>query len=332
MQHSLTAMLFAVAMLHDCLASCLVHGQLTNDIQNGVVLSRAYDSLNRPTGYRLMQNAECRMQNDGGGNLANLVNPVEVSYSYDSLGRFSGVGFNAEAQRSRGDFEYSYLPGTDLISGYTAGGFSRSVTYESNRTLIAAITNSFSPAGETYHLPLSTYHYSNDSLGRRPAITRGGAAFGDLAGATDAYGYNLRSEVVSSTRTPADSPVRGFDYAYAYDPIGNRTSATDYDEQGNPLVSSYSANALNQYTSRTVPGYATLRGEAATNATITVNERPVWRIGQERLLPNMAAGQPPPEKSGGHTTCEYDCGSFHHSIKIYGKCPDPGWYKLKGVW
>ena len=77
---------------------------------------------------------------------------------------------------------------------------------------------------------------------------------------------------------------------------------------------------------------SSLRGEAATNATVTINERPVWRIGQERLLPNMAAGQPPPEKSGGHTTCEYDCGSFHHSIKIYGKCPDPGWYKLKGGW
>ena len=37
--------------------------------------------------------------------------------------------------------------------------------------------------------------------------------------------------------------VMPFDF---YDPIGNRTSATDYDEQGNPLVSSYSANALNQ--------------------------------------------------------------------------------------
>ena len=136
-------------------------------------------------------------------------------------------------------------------------------------------------------------------------------------------------------QAPNPSTLQLFNLAtisYAYDPIGNRTSATDYDEQGNPLVSTYSANALNQYTSRTVPGYAAICGEAATNATITVNERPVWRIGQERLLPNMAAGQPPPEKSGGHTTCEYDCGSFHHSIKIYGKCPDPGWYKLKGGW
>ena len=88
------------------------------------------------------------------------------------------------------------------------------------------------------------------------------------------------------------SYLPGTDLVSATDPIGNRTSATDYDERGNALVSSYTANALNQYTSRTVPGYAAVRGEAATNATVTVNERPVWRIGQERLLANMAAGQP----------------------------------------
>ena len=121
-------------------------------------------------------------------------------------------------------------------------------------------------------------------------------AFGDLSGATDAYGYNLRSEVVSSRRTLADSPVRGFDYDYAYDPIGNRTSATDYDEQGNPLVSSYTANALNQYTQRTIPGYAALRGEAATHATVTVNERPVWRINQS--IGGSAA--PTSARSGGN--------------------------------
>ena len=100
-----------------------------------------------------------------------------------------------------------------------------------------------------------------------------------LFGVMNAYGYNLRAEVVSSRRTFDGAEVRGFDYDYAYDPIGNRTSATDYDEQGNALVSSYTANALNQYTQRTVPGYAAVRGEAATNATVTVNERPVWRSG-----------------------------------------------------
>ena len=87
--------------------------------------------------------------------------------------------------------------------------------------------------------------------------------------------------------------VMPFDF---YDPIGNCTSATDYDEQGNPLVSSYTANALNQYTQRTVPGYAVLRGEAATNATVTVNERPVWRINQS--IGGSAA--PTSARSGGN--------------------------------
>ena len=35
-----------------------LHGQLTNEVQNGVSLARTYDSLNRPTGYTIMQNAE----------------------------------------------------------------------------------------------------------------------------------------------------------------------------------------------------------------------------------------------------------------------------------
>ena len=280
-----------------------IHGQLTNEVQNGVVLSRTYDSLNRPTGYSLCTSASLRL-----------------NYSYDSLGRFSGVGFNAEAQRGRVDFDYSYLPGTDLISGYTStttsprsgsnlGGsaaqtsprsginlLTRSVTYEPNRNLISAITNSFTNPSTLQPFNLSTFAYLNDALGRRVEVTRSGAAFGDLAGATDAYGYNLRSEVVSSRRTLSDSPVRGFDYDYDYDPIGNRISATDYDEQGNALVSSYTANALNQYTSRTVPGYAALRGEAATNAIVTINERPVWRINQS--IGGSAA--PTSARSGGN--------------------------------
>ena len=28
-----------------------LHGQLTNEVQNGVTIARTYDALNRPTGY-----------------------------------------------------------------------------------------------------------------------------------------------------------------------------------------------------------------------------------------------------------------------------------------
>ena len=124
------------------------------------------------------------------------------------------------------------------------------------------------------------FGYSNDAAGRRTAISRSGEAFGDLSGAVDAYGYNLRSEVVSARRTKGGASVRGFDEDFSYDPIGNHVATTNYDETGSAIVSEYTANSLNQYTSRTVPGVAAARGFALTNATVTVNESPTWRLGE----------------------------------------------------
>ena len=124
------------------------------------------------------------------------------------------------------------------------------------------------------------FGYSNDAAGRRTAISRSGEAFGDLSGAVDAYGYNLRSEVVSARRTMGGASVRGFDEDFSYDPIGNRVSTTNYDETGSAIVSEYSANNLNQYTSRIVPGVAAVRGFADANATVTVNENPAYRLGE----------------------------------------------------
>ena len=94
---------------------------------------------------------------------------------------------------------------------------------------------------------------------------------GPLSGAKDAYGYNGRNEVVSARRTLGGSPVAGFDEDFAYDPIGNRVSSTDYDETGAARISLYTANSLNQYTSRTVPGWASVRGLANADATVAVN-------------------------------------------------------------
>ena len=121
---------------------------------------------------------------------------------------------------------------------------------------------------------------SNDAAGHRTAISRSGEAFGDLSGAVDAYGYNLRSEVVSARRTKDGASVRGFDEDFSYDPIGNRVATTNYDETGSAIVSEYSANSLNQYMSRTVPGVAAVRGFADANATVTVNENPAYRLGE----------------------------------------------------
>ena len=60
MRPSATATPLAVAAAH-LSASYSLHGQLTNEVQNGVSIARTYDSLNRPTGYSLMHDAQCTM-------------------------------------------------------------------------------------------------------------------------------------------------------------------------------------------------------------------------------------------------------------------------------
>ena len=61
---------------------------------------------------------------------------------------------------------------------------------------------------------------------------------------------------------------RGF--GYNYDPIGNRTSASET-IGGETLVKTYAANELNQYTSIANPVAVGLRGTATNTAVVTVN-------------------------------------------------------------
>ena len=100
-------------------------------------------------------------------------------------------------------------------------------------------------------------------------------------------------------RAAGGADIPGFSFDYAYDPIGNRTSATVYGPQGNSLVSAYTANALNQYTQRTIPGFAAVRGEANTNAAVTVNENSVVRRGAYFF------DQPRRHKPAGHRPRRY---------------------------
>ena len=227
-------------------------GLCTNEIQNGVAIIRNYDMLGRAIGYTLQDKDISQ----------------NVSYQYDFVGRFESV------MSSTNKFVYSYLAGTDIVDGYTCGNFKRKISYEPLRNLISSITNSFGSR------IVSVFDYTNDAAGRRTAISRSGEAFGDLSGATDSYGYNSRNEVISARRTKNGEIIHGFNEDFEYDPIGNRIWSTTYNELGEPKTSQYIANNLNQYTSRTVPGYAAVRGHADADATVTVNENATYRYGE----------------------------------------------------
>ncbi|MBI2441628.1 MAG: RHS repeat-associated core domain-containing protein [Lentisphaerae bacterium] len=210
------------------------------------VIDRSHDSLGRSSGFTV----------------AGVADPgSSVAYGYDSLGRFSQIS-NFQFQAS-----YSYLANSDLIETLsTDNGLLITRSYEPHRNLLTEIENALGTN------TVSAYTYANDPLGRRVSAVWGGTAFDELGPTVMKYAYNTRSEVIGAERffgddpATATEPTAGQNWDYAFDPIGNRqTAARDGDTE------IYTANNLNQYTQRTIPGAAHLAGTADEDSTVTIN-------------------------------------------------------------
>ena len=96
---------------------------------------------------------------------------------------------------------------------------------------------------------ISQYDYTNDALGRRSSMTKSGSMTREFAEPeTLDYAYNSRSELTGAV----SSADPAYNYAYAFDNIGNRATASAAGTQTN-----YATNALNQYSAvdDSVPAY-----------------------------------------------------------------------------
>jgi|GEM_PF-181682 len=148
-----------------------------------------------------------------------------VSTGYGNDGRIATAGFVHGGEMKQ--FSYTYLAGCNLLQVLTKpNGMTLTHTYETTRDLLTSIA---------YHRGSTLVvqrDYVYDSLGRPTA--RNTARQGKVV--NDNFTYNTRSELAAAT-------VNGTEYEYAYDNIGNRTSATEGDE-----VTGYASNELNQYT------------------------------------------------------------------------------------
>ena len=199
-------------------------------------LHRAYDAYNRSTGYALV-----------GASLATPSPDEEVltaaTYGYDTRGRFSQVTGNAVPagippiahSLSPLAFNYTRVTNSDLIASVTGPAHTVTNTYEVNRGVLlgkqnTALSNSI----------VSQFDYTVNPIGQRTSRSQTGTAFAALS--TDTFAYNDRGEVTGSTNDVNPVLNRG----YAYDPIGNRLTATEGTE-----TKSYTANGLNQYLSVT---------------------------------------------------------------------------------
>ncbi len=121
------------------------------------------------------------------------------------------------------------------------------------------------PAGAE-QLPVGFVYQYNDANQRTRATLQDGSYW--------VYEYDTLGQVISAKRYWMDgSPVPGQQFDYGFDDIGNRSSTkAGGNAAGAGLRSAtYSANNLNQYTSRTVPGAFDVSGVANANETVTVN-------------------------------------------------------------
>jgi RHS repeat-associated protein len=153
-----------------------------------------------------------------------------VTYGYDSFGRLNGVTSPA------GAYAYGFATHSDLLATLTGPMHVATRGYEPNRNLLTSLENK---VGTTV---VSRFDYTLNAIGQRTQRAQSGTAFAQTS--TDVFGYNARGEVISATN--ATLSVR--DESFAYDPIGNRFSFTT-----SLGTTSYTSNALNQYTQISAP-------------------------------------------------------------------------------
>lgn len=155
---------------------------------------------------------------------------------------------------------YSYLANSPLVESdfFTNDVAQRMVTTKSYDYLNRLLSISSSPS--------SSFKYSYNSANQRTSVT-------NLDGCYWIYTYDSLGQVTSGKKYwPDHSPVAGQQFEYSFDDIGNRTSTRSRGNGsgGGLQPAAYSANSLNQYDSREVPGYVNITGTAKTNATVSL--------------------------------------------------------------
>ena len=205
-----------------------------------------------------------------------------ITNSYDAASRLAVIGDGTNSAT------YSYLANSSLVSqiAFKQNGTTR-MTTSKNWDNLDRLTSISSTANSTV---VSSTAYAYNAANQRTSATSEDGSYW-------AYGYDRLGQVTSASRFWSDGkPVAGEQFGNAFDDIGNRTSTqTGGNDSGTGLRTAlYVANDLNQYTTRTIPGYVDILGTASSSAIVTVNSLMAYRHGSfyEATLPLDNAGVP----------------------------------------
>ncbi len=119
----------------------------------------------------------------------------------------------------------------------------------------------------------SSFNYGYNNANQRTSVTNADKS-------RWVYGYDSLGQVTSGKKYWKDGTVvAGQQFEYSFDDIGNRTQTKSGDDAtgANLRQADYTANSLNQYTSRGVPGYVDIFGVSFATNTVTVNGDSTYR-------------------------------------------------------
>ncbi len=185
---------------------------------------------------------------------------ASVSYGYDNASRLQSVSNGTHTAA------YSYLANSALVSNmvFATSGTTKMTTTKAYDNLNRLTSISSTPSSGT----AISYAYGYNLANQRTNAVAADSSYWQ-------YQYDSFGQVTSGQKYWSDgTAVAGEQFGYAFDNIGNRQTATV-----NANTGTYTANLLNQYTQRTVPGFVWELGNAASNATVTINLQPVTRKG-----------------------------------------------------
>ncbi len=185
------------------------------------------------------------------------------SYGYDATSRLQTITSGSQT------VTYGYHATSGLLTSTSfTGGTTISRGYDSFGRIENITTT---PAAGT----AQSFVYTYNNLNQRTRVTREDGSYWSFV-------YNDRGELVTGKKYWSDnSLVYGNQTEFAYDTIGNRTTTKAGGNQlGTLRQSAYTANNLNQYSQRSVPGAVDVTGLAQNSATVSVNNLTTARKGE----------------------------------------------------
>ncbi len=127
----------------------------------------------------------------------------------------------------------------------------------------------------TNSVAVASFNYAYNSANQRLNVTNADSSYWS-------WQYDNLGQVTGGVKRWSDnSLVAGGQFGYAFDTIGNRTSAQfGGDQHGNGLLpATYTADLDNRYSQRTIPSAVDILGVATNAATVSVNNLPTLRHG-----------------------------------------------------